>query len=395
MIRRRWLSYVLVWTSFFDQLAWTPVLVLIAAAVQAPEALAWAASLYSVANLLGNALFGLLSDRLDRYGVAGAGLLAMGLTGALHLGVTSPGALLGVRFLHGLAIAAVAPAALASVTDGIPRNRRGEVLARVGLVIAIASMLATSAMGRVVSRVGMAAGIAGLAALVGLVGAATLLLRHRMEPLPPVRMRRLRGEGELPPTALNPAMLGAAVLVAFALMFLQNVLFYAYPLQARALGMSPAAIGGTLAVFGLGSMLAFLPPLSRAADRWGRHRPLFLGLLLAGAGLMGLARWTAMPALAASLFIYGLGFGLVFPAVSALNADAAGQGRRGLAFGLLTAAFSLGSITGPLVTQALAAYASPFAVAGGLALATGLITVGWYYWAARPVPHPTGPGVPR
>lgn len=389
VITRRILSYVLVFASFYDQLAWTPVLVLIPAVADAPASLAWSASAYSVANLVGNLLFGLLADRLDRYSVAGAGLVAMAGTGLAHLAISSPVMLVGVRFLHGLAIAAVAPAALASLTDGLPRRQRGEIMARVGLVIAVASMLATSATGRIVSRVGMGAGIGGLAALVGLVGAFTLLLRSRVEPAP---ARRRAEQGEVAPSAINPAMLGAAALVAFALMFLQNVLFYAYPLQGRALGMSPAAIGGTLAVFGLGSALAFLPPLSRAADRWGRHRPLFVGMLLAGAGLLGLARATETPVLAICLFVYGLGFGLVFPAVTALNADAAGQGRRGFAFGLLTAAFSLGSISSPPITQGLSAQFSPFAVAGCLALFTSLATAAWYLLAVRPVAHPVGPG---
>lgn len=369
------------------------MLVWIAANVGAPEMVAWAAMAYSAANLLGNMLFGMLADRVDRYAVAGAGLLAMTATGLGHLAITSPALLVGVRFLHGLAIAAVAPAALASVTDGLPRQQRGEVMARVGLVIALASMLATSATGRIVTRLGLTAGIAGLAALVGAVGGLTFLLRRRVGPSRGAfRREAAPGGGEPAAGAMNPAMLGAAALVAFALMFLQNVLFYAYPLKGRELGMSPAAVGGSLAVFGLGSLLAFLPPLSRAADRWGRHRPLFVGMLLAGGGLLGLARGATMGALSASLFIYGLGFGLVFPAVSALNADAAGQGRRGLAFGLLTAAFSLGSISSPPITQALAPYISPFDVAGGLAVATGLVTAAWYLWSLRPLTHPVGPG---
>ncbi len=389
MINRRVLSYVLVWTSFYDQLAWTPVLVLIAAgAGDATSLMAYAATAYSLANLAGNALFGMLADRLDRYAVAGAGLAAMTFTGLGHLWATTPVALLGIRFLHGLAIAAVAPAALASLTDGLPRHRRGEVMARVGLVIAIASMLATSVTGRMVSRVGMTSAITGLAVLVGLVGGVTLLLRKRVTPPPPPEPA---GIGEPPALAMNPAMLAAASLVAFALMFLQNVLFYAYPLQARSLGMSSAAIGGTLAVFGLGALVAFVPPLSRAADRWGRHRPLFVGMLLAGACLLNLAQAEGIGVMAGSLFGYGLGFGLVFPAVSALNADAAGHGRRGLAFGLLTASFSLGSISSPLVTQALAEHLSPFTVAGGLALLTGLMTAVWYV-LERPGVQPVGPG---
>lgn len=347
-----------------------------------PDAVAWAATAYSGANLLGNLLFGLLADRIDRFSVAGAGLLAMTATGLAHMGVSSMAGLIAVRILHGLAIATVAPAALASVADGLPRSQRGEAMARVGLVIAFASMLATSMTGRLVTQLGLRTGIQALAGLVGAVGLFTFLVKRRLGPQPALEAAA-PAEEEVAPGRMNVVGLGAAALVAYALMFLQNVLFYAYPLKGHELGLSAASVGGSLAVFGLGALLAFVPPLSRAADRWGRHRPIFVGMLLAGMGHLGLAWGSSLPAFAVSLFIYGLGFGLVFPAVSALNADAAGQGRRGLAFGLLTAAFSLGSISGPPVTQALAAQVSPFAVAGGVALLAGAVTAGWYYLSVR------------
>ena len=382
MFKRRTLAHVLVWTSFYDQLAWSPILAWLAVSIGAPEAVFWAASAYSAANLFGNIVFGMLADRVDRMAVAGAGLLAMVVTGLAHLLPDSTAGLIGVRALHGLAIAGVAPAAMASVTDGLPRNQRGAAMARMGLVIAVASMLASAASGRLLTSLGATASVSVLAVLVGAVGIFTVVIRRWLEP-PPARVSA-GAEGEPAAGRVNmPGMLAAA-LVAYALMFLQNVLFTAYPLKGHELGLSSATIGMTLSAFGLGAVIAFVPPLSRAADRWGRHQPIFVGMALAGAGHLGLAHGAAPLAFAAWLFIYGLGFGLVFPAVSALNADAAGAGRRGVAFGMLSAAFSLGSISGPPVTQALSGLASPFAVAGWLALATsGFISL-WYYFAVRP-----------
>lgn len=382
MIKRRTLAHVLVWTSFYDQLAWSPILAWLAVGFGAPEAVAWAATAYSVANLVGNVMFGLLADKVDRMAVAGAGLLAMVVTGLAHLVPDSTAGLVGVRALHGLAIAGVAPAAMATVSDGLPRSQRGAAMARMGLVIAVASMLASAVSGRLLTSLGAAASVFTLVGLVGTVGLFTFLVRPRLEPAPARGASEAQGE----PAAgrINMVGMGAAALVAYALMFLQNVLFYAYPLKGHDMGMSSATIGMTLSAFGLGAVIAFVPPLSRAADRWGRHQPIFVGMALAGAGHLGLSYGTGPLAFAAWLFIYGLGFGLVFPAVSALNADAAGAGRRGVAFGLLSAAFSLGSISGPPVTQALAGLASPFAVAGWLGLATsGFVTL-WYYLAVRP-----------
>ncbi len=382
MFKRRTLAHVLVFTSFYDQLAWSPIVAWLAVSFGAPEATFWAATAYSAANLFGNVLFGVLADRVDRMAVAGAGLLAMIGTGLAHLLPQSTAGLVGVRALHGLAIAGVAPAAMASVTDGLPRNQRGAAMARMGLVIAIASMLASAASGRLLTSLGAAASVYMLAALVGTVGIFTVVIRRWLEP-PPVR-KGAEGRGEPAPGRVNMPGMAAAGLVAYALMFLQNVLFSAYPLKGYEIGLTSATVGMTLSAFGLGAVIAFVPPLSRASDRWGRHQPIFVGMALAGAGHLGLAQGTTPLTFAAWLFIYGLGFGLVFPAVSALNADAAGAGRRGVAYGLLSAAFSLGSISGPPVTQALAKLASPFSVAGWLGLATSGFVSLWYYLAVRP-----------
>lgn len=78
--------------------------------------------------------------------------------------------------------------------------------------------------------------------------------------------------------------------------------------------------------------------------------------------------------MAAALFAHGLGFGLVFPAVSALSGDAAGQARRGMAYGILTAAFSAGAIVGPLVTRSLTPLYDPFAVAAVVATTGAVLT---------------------
>nr|PZN70359.1 MAG: hypothetical protein DIU55_11625 [Bacillota bacterium] len=382
VFKRRTLAHVLVFTSFYDQLAWSPIVAWLAVSYGAPDAAAWAATAYSAANLFGNVLFGMLADAADRMAVAGVGLVAMVATSLAHLLPGSTAGLVGVRALHGLAIAGVAPAAMASITDGLPRNQRGAAMARMGLVIAVASMLATAISGRLLTSLGAHASVYMLALLAGTAGAFTFAIRRWLEP-PPARARDAV-QGEPAPGRVNmPGML-AAGLVAYALMFLQNVLFYAYPLKGHEVGLSSAIVGMTLSAFGLGAVIAFVPPLSRASDRWGRHQPIFLGMALAGAGHLGLHYGTTPLAFAVSLFIYGLGFGLVFPAVSALNADAAGAGRRGVAFGLLSAAFSLGSISGPPVTQALSGLASPFSVAGLLGLASAGFVSLWYYLAVRP-----------
>lgn len=366
---------MLVWTSFYEQLAWAPVLVILALQNGDAGVVALAASAYSLANLFGNLLFGALSDRLGRYRVAGAGLLGMAVTGYLHLAAGTPGLLVGARFLHGLTAAAVAPAALAGVSDWAPGGQRGEIMARVGLIIALASMVSTPVNGLLTRRFGPAVPVTTLVVGLVLAGALSFVLGWNLRPAG----RPERAVARAPRAArIDPVLAAVAGVVAFALMFGQNVLFYALPLQGVRTGLDPAKIGGLLAAFAVGSAIAFLPPLARISDWWGRRVPLLIGLVVAAGGLLWLGLTGVLWQMAASLFLYGIGFGLVFTAVSALSADAAGAARRGLAFGLLTAAFSVGAVTGPLVASTLEPWLPPFVTAAAVIAVGGLVTAVLY-----------------
>src|SRR5690606_30964692 len=144
---------------------------------------------------------------------------------------------------------------------------------------------------------------------------------------------------------IDPRIALFACLVGFTVMFGQNILFYALPLKAVDAGLRASAIGSLFGIFAVGAAVAFMPPLSRLADRYGRLRPIILGSAVAAVGMALLSRGVTLASMAwmsVGLFIYGLGFGLSFPAVTAAAADGAKSRRRGFAFGLLTASFSVG-----------------------------------------------------
>lgn len=363
----RQLPLLLVWTNSYERLTWTPILVLLANALEAPEALAYAASAYSAANLVGNILLGAASDRLGPFRVAGASLLLLGATTLLHLEAWSALSLVLVRALHGFFASAVTPTSLSAAVEGSEAGRRGRIMARLGMVIALASVVASPVAGRMVDALEVVATLRVQALFLVGVGALGLWAGSASKPVLQAAGGELAAEDdEGRRTALDPRVTAFACAVGFAVMFGQNVLFYALPLKATAAGLGPAAVGGLFGLFALGSVVAFSPPFSKFADRYGRLRPIAAGSLVSAAGMfllgVGVQRvW--LPLMAASLAVYGFGFGLVFPAVSAAAADGSSAGRRGTAFGLLTAAFSVGAIVGPLLGQAFDPQVSPFTLA--------------------------------
>lgn len=370
---RQRLPLLLIWTNSYDRLAWAPVLVLLAEAIEAPHALAYAASAYSAANLIGNVLLGAASDRWGPYRVAGISLLFLAATTLLHLELQTALALVAVRALHGFFASSVTPTSFSAATAESEAGRRGSIMARMGLVIALASVVASPLAGRMVDALSVAATLRIQAAFLLLVGALGLWAGGsvRLQADPANERRSLLGRDGAA-AELDPRVTAFACAVGFTVMFGQNVLFYAFPLRASAAGLGPAVMGGMFGVFAIGSAIAFMPPFSRTSDRFGRVRPIVIGSAISAVGMFLLGVGVALgsiPLMAASLFAYGFGFGLVFPAVSAAAADGSDASRRGMAFGLLTASFSVGAIVGPLLGQALDPYLSPFTLASLVMLA--------------------------
>jgi MFS family permease len=102
------------------------------------------------------------------------------------------------------------------------------------------------------------------------------------------------------------------------------------------------------------------------------------GLAFVGAGLLLLAFASSLEFMLGAMTLYGLGFGLIFPAVNALVADASMPGERGTAFGLFYAFYSAGVVAGAGLAGFLAESSTlgPAFIAGmvglGMAVVVGL-----------------------
>lgn len=379
-LRTRPLAFLLVWMSRFEQLAWAPIMLALFLTVtggddaRAESFTAVAASAFSLANLAGNLLAGPALDRWGRYFLSGIGLLLMAVTAGMHVAVAAPVALVSVRVLHGLSAAIISPASLAVVGDSAPRARRAEAMAMAGIVIAIATTVGPVISGRLASSVSTVTAVGMIAAMLAISGLIVVAFGRRADAETADLARAEQAATGSEARAFNPGQAAIAATGAFVLFFAQNVFFYRMPIDARAMGLTAAHTGVLFGVFAMATVIAFAPPLSRLGDRHGRRIALLLGLSLS-AGSLAFVTFAKTPImLAAGLAAYGLGFGFTFPAIAALSTDAALFRRRGLSFGLFTAASSAGAVVGPLVTNALRNLLSPYMVAS-LMVVIGLIAV--------------------
>ena len=118
----------------------------------------------------------------------------------------------------------------------------------------------------------------------------------------------------------------------FAITVGVGVLVAHLPLVLENQGETATKAGYGFAIYALVSMLVMASPIGGASDRIGRFVPLLIGLLGVAAGLAVVGLADGYGGIAAGMAVFGLGYGLVFPAATALVAEASGPSRRGMAF---------------------------------------------------------------
>ncbi|HEY3078348.1 MAG TPA: MFS transporter [Chloroflexota bacterium] len=144
------------------------------------------------------------------------------------------------------------------------------------------------------------------------------------------------------------------------------------PIYARTFGVSEAAVGLVVAVYGLGRFL-FNVPAGQAADRFGRKPVIFAGTMVTclGSVLCGLA--PDFVQLLAFRFIGGIGAAVVITGVQIVVADVSTHQTRGRMMATYMGFFTFAVGVGPSVGGLIAAVAGPrapfFAFAALAALA--------------------------
>jgi MFS family permease len=152
-----------------------------------------------------------------------------------------------------------------------------------------------------------------------------------------------------PMRILHPAAVGPGVVLLGAAVGYTSITAFS-ALFAREIGMRSS--GTMFAAFAI-SILGVRLVSGALADKYGRFRVAFPGLM---AGATGLAILATVPAPWLGLVgvaTYGAGFALMFPALMALAADRAPEAERGAALGTFTAFFDVATATSGAVLGAV------------------------------------------
>lgn len=159
------------------------------------------------------------------------------------------------------------------------------------------------------------------------------------------------------------------------------IMSYIAPALARDWGIEPDAMGVVFSAGLVGMAVGgiFIAPL---ADRLGRRKIILTALALMSAGMVASGFAPNLSWLMAARVIVGAGIGTVLAAMAALAAEAAPEGQRDMAVGIVQAGYPLAAV----FTGLVAAHALPIYGWQHLLLVAGLTTVIMFplTWAVLP-----------
>jgi MFS family permease len=302
-------------------------------------------------------LTGAIGDRIGHRTVLLVASAAIALITLVYAFLESVPWILALAFVQGFFWSGMLSASSAYMLSILPVARRAEGLGYAGLASIFALAIAPT-VGFQIYRLGwFELAMTCIALNVMMFVIATFLGAHRDNaPHPPLTLR----------TIVEPRLIAVAGTL-FLYSFGYGGITSFSALYADAAGIAPRSIYLTsLAV----AILVARPTLGRLGDRYG-YRKVFLPCLgLVAASLALLATTPGRTGFVVSALVFGLGFGLAYPAFAAYVMQHVSDSRRGAAFGTLIAAFDTGIGTGSTTMGWLiqrSGYGAAFGVAALLA----------------------------
>jgi MFS family permease len=296
-------------------------------------------------------------------------------------------AVIGLRLFQGVAAAGFYTGAATMATDLAGQERRAQFIARLSLFLYGGFTIGPALAEWLIDHHGLGW---AWAASAGSASIALCFLLVLPETAPAVRPAGKPG----PMRLLHPAAVGPGVVLLGAAVGYTSITAFS-ALFAREIGMKSS--GTMFAAFAV-SIFSVRLISGQLADHYGRFRVAFPGLLAGAAGLAILATvpppWLALVGVA----VYGTGFALVFPALTALAVDRAPEAERGAALGTFTAFFDVATATSGAAIGAVAdarGFGTAWATTSALCLVSAALLVRLHVRERAGHIGPAGPALPE
>ncbi|MBD1431326.1 MFS transporter [Sphingobacterium sp. DN00404] len=285
---------------------------------------------------------GKLTDRWGRVPVMAIGSMVCFVCGFLYPILSSVAGFFFLRLIHGFSTGFKPTATAAYIADIIPQNRWGEALGMHGLAFAIGSAIGPA----IGSYIAKDQGIDAMFYCSSAFALLSILIVIRMgETLPGKRkfswsMLRIN-RGEIIEWRAIPA--GVVTLLSYSG---YGVILTLIPDWSDHLGISNKGLfftAYTLASIGI----RFIS--GKVSDRYGRIRVMYVGIVIISISLLLLGLGSSVNGLILGAIVYGIGGGILSPAVNAWTIDLSLPQHRGKAMATMYIALEIGIGGGALL----------------------------------------------
>ena len=364
-----WSIRAVVLVAFLDLFMQLPVISAYARSLGATASMGGAiVGMYSASNLLGNVGAGALLDRLNRKRLITVGMLLTSASLYLYTYAETPGQLLALRAFHGLAAGVLAPGAFAMLGDRTARHHTRSI-GLSGALIAVSAVIGPPVAGVIRDLWGFGAVFSTSGTLM-LMAAAVFWVRVPAIPMESVESQD--ADGKHIPAGMWRRLIPVFCAV-LAMTFGIGSLINHLPIALEATGAAPRTSGIAFATFSLVATVVMGSPAHGIVDDVSRRLAVLAGLLLlCGSGvILGVSNGAVLPAFGA-MVVFGLGFGLLFPSLAATVSEVTLSRRRGIAFGIFYAVYSLGVVFGSgvsgMASEMMSGLGAPFFVSAAVVL---------------------------
>ena len=342
--------YILIWIAFMDLFIQLPIITPFSLQLGAShEFAAFIVSIYSLTNLIGNVIGGILSDRYGRKRIVLMTLLILLPSMCLYLLINSAEQLLLLRGLHGLFAGVITPVLFAWLGDLEDIKELKHKASGSGIAIGVAAITGPMIGGIVsgnesyhsVYYIQLALFI--IMAIIVMTEAKQNNSNRSVDHKKSDQVISIHFKHILKP----PLVL--AYIVAFSLMLANGALTYHLPITVENMNLSSKFTGILLTIYGLIAIMLFIKGIHKPSFKVLSRNMLF-GQAVLIVCMIALQFTSTLIIAVITMTIYGVGFAMIFMSMNKMISLFTSHHNRGLANGILYAAFSIGSIVGALVS---------------------------------------------
>ncbi|UCZ54325.1 MFS transporter [Bacillus shivajii] len=355
VIKQKFVLFILLFLIFTSMHMQFPVFTPLAVSLGAGSFLIGVMlSVTSFVNLGGNLVAG---NYIDKYGAKvfiTIPLLLMSISLLLHTLISESTHLFALRVLNGLILAFLTPACMTLLSSYAKTNEEQSKNMAMNTLMITAAMTTAPVAGGII---GERAGADGTYLFISAVTFLAFMIAYKYlhQPSLPVKKTNVTN----PLQIIKQHSLLPVFLTAFAVMFAQGTLMYELPFLSVEAGLTKGEVGKNAAYMGIGTFFILSFVLLHKLNT--RFR-ILLGLFSMSASFMWMM-FTAPVVSVGSLILFGISTGILFPAMMTLLTENVMPESRGKAFAVLSAVFSVGTISSPFIAGAVRDVISPYFIA--------------------------------